>query len=181
LGGHSDLTAGVLLGASQLLVPVGGWRKNFGSIIAPEVAALLSRSLRTLVVRVRQHNSNAQQVAEAMAKHPRIAAVHYPGLCDFPGHALARQQMVGYGGMVTIDVKGEGADAVRVADRLQLFALGPSLGGVESLVTQPCTTTHVDLTPEERDRRGISDTMLRLSIGLEDPLDLIADLEQALT
>ena len=181
LGGHSDLTAGALLGSRELLAPIGNWRKNFGSIIAPEVAALLSRSLRTLPVRVRQQNANAQQVAEAMAKHPRIARVHYPGLPDFAGHSLATAQMDGYGGMVTIEIQGDGEDAVRVVDRLQLFSLAPSLGGVESLVTQPCTTTHHDLTPEERHRRGISDNMLRLSIGLEDAADLIADLEQALS
>ena len=180
LGGHSDLTAGVLAGSKELLLPVWNWRKNLGSTIAAETAALLSRSLRTLVVRVRQQNATAQAVAEAMARHPRIARVFYPGLPDFPGYALAKTQMHGFGGMVSIEVAGTGADATRVADRLRLFALAPSLGGAESLVTQPCTTTHHGLTPEERARRGISDSMLRLSIGLEDPADLIADLEQAL-
>lgn len=178
LGGHSDLTAGVLAGSKELLLPVWNWRKNLGSTIAAETAALLSRSLRTLVVRVRQQNATAQAVAEAMARHPSIARVYYPGLPDFPGHALAKAQMHGFGGMLSIDVAG--ADATRVADRLRLFALAPSLGGTESLVTQPCTTTHHGLTPEERARRGIADSMLRLSIGLEDPADLIADLEQAL-
>ncbi|MDP3037139.1 MAG: PLP-dependent transferase, partial [Rhodocyclaceae bacterium] len=139
------------------------------------------RSIRTLPVRVRQQNASAQAVAEAMARHPRIARALYPGLPDFPGHDLARKQMAGFGGMLTIEVKGCGDDATRVADRLRLFALAPSLGGVESLVTQPCTTTHHGLTSEERARRGISDAMLRLSIGLEDAADLIADLHQALT
>ncbi|MBS1138316.1 MAG: cystathionine gamma-synthase, partial [Proteobacteria bacterium] len=125
-------------------------------------------------------NASAQAVAEAMAKHPKVARVLYPGLPDFAGHALAKRQMSGFGGMLTIEVKGGGEDATRVADRLKLFALAPSLGGVESLVTQPCTTTHHWLTPEERARRGISDAMLRLSIGLEDTQDLIADLNQAL-
>ena len=180
LGGHSDLTAGVLAGSRELLLPVWNWRKNLGSTIAAETAALLSRSLRTLVVRVRQQNATAQAVAEAMTRHPRIARVFYPGLPDFPGHALAKAQMHGFGGMVSLEVAGTGADATRVADRLRLFALAPSLGGAESLVTQPCTTTHHGLTPEERARRGISDSMLRLSIGLEDSADLIADLEQAL-
>lgn len=180
LGGHSDLTAGALMGSRELLQPVWNWRKNLGSMIAPETAALLSRSLRTLVVRVRQHNAAAQAVAEAMARHPAIARVLYPGLPDFPGQALARGQMDGYGGMLTIEVHGGGAAATRVADRLRLFALAPSLGGVESLATQPCTTTHHGLTAEERARRGITDAMLRLSVGLEDPADLIADLEQAL-
>lgn len=180
LGGHSDLTAGALMGSSELLQRVGAWRKNLGSVLAPETAALLSRSLRTLPVRVQRHNVSAQVVAEAMARHPRVARVYYPGLPDAPDHALAKAQMQGFGGMLTIELRGSGADATRVADRLRLFALAPSLGGVESLVTQPCTTSHHDLSAPERQRRGISDTMLRLSIGLEEPEDLVADLEQAL-
>lgn len=180
LGGHSDLTAGVLMGTTELLAPVWNWRKNLGTTIAPEIATLLARSIRTLPVRVHQQNATAQAIAEAMAQHPKVARVLYPGLPDFPGHALAKKQMSGFGGMLTIEVKGCGDDATRVADRLKLFALAPSLGGVESLVTQPCTTTHHGLPLEERTRRGISDAMLRLSIGLEDTEDLIADLNQAL-
>jgi cystathionine beta-lyase/cystathionine gamma-synthase len=180
LGGHSDLTAGALMGSKELLAPVWNWRKNLGSTIAPEIAALLARSIRTLPVRVRQQNATAQLIAEAMAVHPRIDRVLYPGLPDFPGHALAKKQMSGFGGMLSLEIKGSGEDATRVADRLQLFALAPSLGGVESLVTQPCTTTHHGLSPEERTRRGISDAMLRLSVGLEEAVDLIADLNQAL-
>ncbi len=180
LGGHSDLTAGALMGSKALLAPVWDWRKNLGSMIAPETAALLSRSLRTLVVRVQQHNASAQAVAEAMAQHARIARVFYPGLPSFAGHDLACRQMHGFGGMLTLEVRGSGADATRVADRLRLFALAPSLGGAESLVTQPCTTTHHGISAQERARRGISDAMLRLSVGLEDTADLIADLEQAL-
>ncbi|MBI4987146.1 MAG: aminotransferase class I/II-fold pyridoxal phosphate-dependent enzyme [Rhodocyclales bacterium] len=180
LGGHSDLTAGVLAGSKELVMPVWNWRKNLGSTIAPETAALLSRSLRTLVVRVARQNLTAQAVAEAMARHAQVARVYYPGLPDFPGHELAKSQMRGFGGMLSIEVKGGGEAATRVADRLKLFALAPSLGGAESLVTQPCTTTHHGLPPEERMRRGISDAMLRLSVGLEDAADLIADLNQAL-
>lgn len=147
---------------------------------SPGTASLLARSLRTLVVRVRQQNGSAQRVAEAMERHARVGRVYYPGLVDFPGHALAKAQMHGFGGMLTIEVAGSGEDTTRVADRLKLFALAPSLGGAASLVTQPCTTTHHGLTAEERARRGISDAMLRLSVGLEDADDLIADLEQAL-
>ncbi|MCB1764464.1 MAG: aminotransferase class I/II-fold pyridoxal phosphate-dependent enzyme [Candidatus Competibacteraceae bacterium] len=180
LGGHSDLTAGALMGSKERLMPVWNWRKNLGSMIAPATASLLARSLRTLVVRVRQQNESAQRIAEAMARHPQVSRVFYPGLASFPGHGLAKEQMYGFGGMLSIEVAGSGEDATRVADRLQLFALAPSLGGAESLVTQPCTTTHHGLTPEERARRGISDAMLRLSVGLEDAEDLIADLEQAL-
>ena len=180
LGGHSDLTAGVLMGSKELLMPVWNWRKNLGSMIAPATASLLARSLRTLVVRVRQQNESARRVAEAMERHSKVSRVFYPGLVDFPGHALAKEQMYGFGGMLSIEVAGSGEDATRVADQLKLFSLAPSLGGAESLVTQPCTTTHHGLTAEERARRGISDAMLRLSVGLEDADDLIADLEQAL-
>ena len=180
LGGHSDLTAGAMMGSPELLLPVRNWRKNLGSMIAPATASLLARSLRTLVVRVRQQNASAQLIAEAMSQHPEVQRVYYPGLADFPGHALAQRQMQGFGGMLTIEVNGSGADATRVADRLELFSLAPSLGGVESLVTQPCTTTHHDLSAAERARRGITDTMLRLSVGLEDAADLIADLDRAL-
>lgn len=180
LGGHSDLTAGAIMGSKELLTPIWAWRNNLGSAIAPATAALLARSLRTLVVRVRQQNANAQLIAEALERHPKVARVLYPGLASFPGHALAKKQMRGFGGMLTIEIKGTGEDATRVADCLKLFALAPSLGGVESLVTQPCTTTHHGQTPEERARRGISDAMLRLSVGLEDVEDLIADLNQAL-
>ena len=180
LGGHSDLTAGALMGPKALVEAVWPWRKNLGSTPAPETAALLARSLRTLVVRVRAQNASALAVAQALQGHPRVARVLYPGLASFPGHALAARQMTGFGGMLTIEVRDGGAAASQTADRLTLFALAPSLGGAESLVTQPCTTTHHGLTPEERARRGIADAMLRLSVGLEDADDLIADLFQAL-
>lgn len=180
LGGHSDLTAGALMGPAALLEPVWGWRKALGAAPDPRTCDLLARSLRTLVVRVRQQNAGAQTVAEAMAGNPRVRRVLYPGLADFPGHDLAARQMAGFGGMLTLELATDRAGAASVADRLALFALAPSLGGVESLVTQPVTTTHHGLGPEEWARRGISERMLRLSIGLEEPADLVADLERAL-
>lgn len=180
LGGHSDITAGVLCGAKKLLEPIGEWRKNLGQMLAPAVAHLLARSLSTLVVRVQRQNASAAAIAEALAAHPRVQRVLYPGLPDFPGHDIAASQMSGFGGMVTIDIKGSGEDAMRVVDRLRLFIIAPSLGGVESLVTQPITTSHHDLSPAERRRRGITDSMIRLSVGLEEPCDLLRDLERAL-
>ncbi len=168
------------MGDKALLDPIWGWRKNLGQMPAPETAALLARSLRTLGVRVRQQNAGTKAVAQAMEAHPRVKQVLYPGLESFPGHALASSQMSGFGGMLSIEVQGDGAVATAVVDRFKLFAIAPSLGGVESLATQPVTTTHHGLTPEERSWRGISDAMIRLSVGLEDPRDLIADLEQAL-
>lgn len=180
LGGHSDVTAGFLLGAENLVTPVWGWRKNFGTTIAPEPAALLARSLRTLTVRVQAQNASAQAIAEAMEADPRIARVLYPGLTSFPGHQLAAKQMHGFGGMLTIEVAADGPTTSQVADRLDLFTLAASLGGAESLATQPVTTTHHGLDEQERARRGITDAMIRLSVGLEDTADLIADLTQAL-
>lgn len=180
LGGHSDLTAGVLAGAKSLLEPVRRWRKNLGQMPAPAVAHLLARSLSTLVVRVERQNANAAAVAKALSKHPRVRRVYYPGLPEFPGHDVAASQMSGFGGMVTIEIEGSGEDAMGVVERLKLIILAPSLGGVESLVTQPVTTSHHGMAPEERARRGITDSMLRFSVGLEDPGDLIRDWEQAL-
>ena len=180
LGGHSDLTAGALMTSASLAKPVVAWRKNLGQLIAPETAALLSRSLRTLPLRVRQHNENAMAVAQAMEQHPKITKVHYPGLPSFEGHELAKRQMTGFGGMLSIEVGGGQQAAEKVADSLKVFLLATSLGGVESLVSQPSATSHHGLTREERLKRGIGDGMLRLSVGLEDAEDLIADLNQAL-
>jgi len=180
LGGHSDLTAGTLMGGKDLLAPVWGWRKNLGQMLAPETAALLARSLRTLPLRVGRQNTSALALAEALQGHPKVARVLYPGLPGHPGHAVAKTQMHGFGGMLTLELKGSYEAAVAAVDRLKLFAIAPSLGGVESLVTMPVTTTHHGLTAEERARRGITDTMIRLSVGLEDADDLLADLEQAL-
>ena len=181
LGGHSDLTAGALMTSASLAKPVVAWRKNLGQLIAPETAALLSRSLRTLPLRVRQHNENAMAIAQAMEQHPRITKVHYPGLPSFEGHDLAKQQMTGFGGMLSIEVDGGQQAAEKVADSLKVFLLATSLGGVESLVSQPSATSHHGLSREERLKRGIGDGMLRLSVGLEDTADLIQDLNDALT
>lgn len=178
--GHSDVTAGFLLGSPELVTPMWAWRKNLGTAIAPEPAALLARSLRTLTLRVQAQNASAQAIADAMEADPRVARVLYPGLKSFPGHELAAAQMSGFGGILTIDVAADGATTSQVADRLGLFSLAPSLGGAESLATQPTTTTHHGLSADERARRGITESMIRLSVGLEDTADLIADLRQAL-
>ncbi|MGO1659825.1 MAG: trans-sulfuration enzyme family protein, partial [Marinobacter sp.] len=180
LGGHSDITAGAVMASAEQINPIALWRKNLGQILAPETAALLSRSLRTLPVRVQQHNANAMTVANAMENHPAIERVLYPGLPSFSGHTLATRQMDGFGGVLTIQIKGNREQAASVADNLQIFLLATSLGGVESLVSQPCNTSHHSISREERARHGITDGMLRLSVGLEDASDLIADLNQAL-
>lgn len=180
LGGHSDITGGVLSGSLALLEAVRPWRKNLGQMMAPSVAHLLARSLLTLVLRVEKQNVNAMTIARTLEAHPRIRKVYYPGLESFPGHAIAAAQMSGFGGMLSIEIDGTEADAIRVSDQLRLFVLAPSLGGVESLVTMPSTTSHHGLPPEERRRRGIPDSLIRLSVGIEDVNDLLRDLMQAL-
>lgn len=180
LGGHSDLTGGVVIGAKSLIDPIWPWRKNLGQMMAPEVAFLLARSVRTLVVRVRHQNNTALAVATFLRDHPKVKQVKYPGLPDFPGYAVASAQMSGFGGMIGFVYDGDAKATAAVVDRLKLFTIAASLGGVESLVTQPITTTHHGMTPDERSRRGIVDGLVRLSCGLEDADDLIADLKQAL-
>lgn len=180
LGGHSDLTAGVLCGCKERVEPIGQWRKNLGQAPAPEVAHLLCRSLATLPLRIARQNATALFLAQNLTRHSGIRRVFYPGLTDFAGHAVAKRQMRGFGGILTIEINASGEDAAYIADRLRLIALAPSLGGVESLVSQPVATSHHGQTPAQLARQGISDAMLRLSIGLEDPEDLLADIEQAL-
>lgn len=180
MGGHSDLTGGAVIGSKQLLQPIAMWRKNLGQMMAPEVAFLLARSLRTLAVRVRTHNATGMFIAERLARHPRVKRTNYPGLPSFPGHEVGRRQMRGFGGMVSFVLDGDAAATAAVVDRLRLFTIAPSLGGAESLVTQPITTTHHGIAPEDRARRGIEDGMVRLSCGLEDAEDLWRDLESAL-
>lgn len=180
LGGHSDLTAGVLSAESALLGPIKPWRKNLGQMLAPEVAHRLARSLSTLPLRVEKQNANALAVARFLSQHKKVRRVFYPGLPEHPGHATAVLQMKGFGGMVTFEYDGTGPETARMVERLQLISLAPSLGGVESLATQPYTTSHHDMSPEERSLRGISDSMVRLSIGIESAEDLIGDLRAAL-
>lgn len=184
LGGHSDLTGGAVIGSSERMARIWPWRKDLGSVMAPDVAFLLSRSLRTLAVRVREQGRTAATLAARLDGHPHVERVLYPGLASHPGHALAARQMRGFGAMLSIAVRSEpdrqAQTAAAVVDRLRLFAIAASLGGVESLATQPITTTHRTMDPAERARRGISDNMIRLSIGLEDVEDLWEDLDQAL-
>lgn len=179
LGGHSDLTGGAVIGQSSMIEPLGIWRKNLGQIMAPEVAFLLARSLRTLAVRVKSQNQSAMKIAEFLQKHKKIEKVNYPGLSDFKGYNTAKKQMTGFGGMLSFEYKGTAKATSDMVDRLRLFSIAASLGGVESLVTQPITTTHHGMLPEERKRRGIVDNLVRLSIGLEDAEDLISDLDNA--
>jgi cystathionine gamma-synthase len=180
LGGHSDITAGAVMGPKKLLEQIWPWRKNLGQMPSAETCSLLSRSLKTLTVRVERQNESARIVAHAMTKHPKIKRVLYPGLEIGPDFALARQQMSGFGGMMTLELKADRNQTSAFVDSLKLFQLAPSLGGPESLVNQPVLLTHYGLGKEEHERRGLTESMVRVSIGLESPLDLIEDLEEAL-
>ena len=180
LNGHSDVTAGVLSGPRRLLDPVAKARRLLGSTLDPQAAYSLGRGLKTLVLRVRQHNENALAVATALEQHPAIARVYYPGLASHPDHAIAARQMSGFGGMVTIDVKGGQDAAFRVFDRLRVIKRAASLGGVESICSLPILTSHTGLSDRQLADAGVSRGMIRISIGLEDPLDLIEDVQQAL-
>lgn len=181
LGGHSDITAGALMGSKKILELVLPWRKNLGQMIAPEVASLLLRSIRSLVLRVERQNKTAMAVALKLSQHPKVKKIFYPGLENFPYNTLAKEQMKGFGGMLTIELHQDTKKTVEFVDKIKLFKIAPSLGGAESLVTQPVTTTHHGLTAAELERRGITGSMVRFSIGFEDTEDLIADLEQALS
>jgi cystathionine beta-lyase/cystathionine gamma-synthase len=180
LNGHGDVTAGVLSGSRALLHPIEMARRKLGGVLDPQAAYALNRSVKTLEVRVQRHNANAMAVASALEGHRAIERVYYPGLASHPDHAIARCQMTGFGGMVCIDVAGGEAAAVRAFDRLKVIKRAASLGGVESLCSLPIITSQWGHTDQQLEAAGISKGMMRLSIGLEDPQDLIEDLRQAL-
>ena len=180
LNGHSDVTGGVLSGPKRLIEPLGKLRRLLGGVLDPQPAYALGRGLKTLPLRVARHNSNAMAVAQALEGHPRVERVYYPGLASHPDHEIARRQMCGFGGMVCIDVKGGQQAAYRTFDRLRVVERAASLGGPESLCSLPILTSHYGLSEEELASAGVTRGMMRISIGLEDPEDLIADLKQAL-
>jgi cystathionine beta-lyase/cystathionine gamma-synthase len=180
LNGHSDVTAGALAGPSRLIDPILEARKRLGTILDPYAAYALGRGLKTLPVRMERHNSNGMAVARWLAQDRRVHAVYYPGLEQHPDHAIAARQMRGFGGMVCLDVGGGYERAARFFDRLQVFRRAASLGGVESLCSLPVLTSQWGHTDEELKRAGVTQSMARLSVGLEDADDLIADLDQAL-
>jgi cystathionine beta-lyase/cystathionine gamma-synthase len=180
LGGHSDLICGVVAGRQELMKKIWETRTTLGNCMDPHASWMLVRGMKTLAVRVARQNENAQRVAEFLAEHAKVRRVHYPFLESHPQYAVARAQMSGGGGMVTFEVEGTGEDARRASEAMRLFTLAPSLGGVESLVSIPVLTSHLTVPPEERERIGISEQMIRLSVGIENADDLIADLERAL-
>lgn len=185
LNGHSDVVGGVAVVSSTTAHADLGQRLAYlhnatGGVMGPFDAFLVLRALKTLPVRMERHCVNALAVAEWLERHPKIARVHYPGLASHPQHALAKRQMHGFGGIVTAVLKGGLGDAKRFLERTRLFSLAESLGGVESLIEHPAIMTHASIPREIREANGIDDGLVRLSVGIEDVEDLIADLDQAL-
>jgi cystathionine gamma-synthase len=184
LNGHSDVVGGAVVaapGATALLQRIQSMNNLLGTSQAPHDCSLVLRGLKTLHLRVKAHEAGAQAVAGWLARHPEVEEVHYPGLSTHPQHALARRQQRGFGGMVSFELRrGTRARVDHVLRTVRWFTLAESLGGVESLIAHPASMTHASMTPEARRRAGITDSVIRLSIGIEDPADLIADLEQSL-
>lgn len=181
LGGHNDLLAGVVLGRAALLQDVRSLRGVLGGVNSPHNCYLLQRGLKTFELRMQRHNENGQRLAEFLAGHPQVDTVLYPGLPNHPDHELAKRTMRGFGGLVTFMLKDpDWRAAARVVDRCQLARIGPSLGGVETLIEQPYVMSYYKYSPQDRARFGIHDNMIRLACGIENAEDLIADLDQAL-
>jgi len=181
LGGHNDLLAGSVSGSRELIGALREQRGVFGSMPDAHSAYLLIRGIKTLAVRMRQHNSSGLSVARFLEQHPRIERVYYPGLASHVDHAVAQRLASGFGGMVSFLVRGDLAATSRFVDHCCIPITAPSMGGVETLIEQPALMSFYELTPEQRRAVGIAENLVRLSVGLEDLDDLRADLEQALT
>jgi cystathionine beta-lyase/cystathionine gamma-synthase len=180
LNGHTDVTAGVLVGSKALIDRLMTARKLLGGVLEPASAYAHGRGMKTLSVRVERQNANALAVAQWLESHPQISRVFYPGLESHPDHAIASRQMKGFGGMVCFEVRGGQAGAYALFDKVKLIKRAASLGGTESLCSLPILTSQYGLTDEQLADAGVTRGMVRLSVGLEDPSDLIADLDQAL-
>jgi cystathionine gamma-synthase len=180
LGGHNDLLAGAVVGPRDLVAEIKKSRGVLGGVIGPQDAYLLLRGLKTLALRVQRHNENGMRVAQFLESHPKVRRVYYPGLSSHPDYAVAHEQMVGFGGVVSFEIEGDLESTGAFIDALHLPCIGPSLGGVESLVEQPAIQSYYELTTEQRRQAGISNELVRYALGIEDADDLIADLEQAL-
>jgi cystathionine beta-lyase/cystathionine gamma-synthase len=181
LNGHSDVTGGVVTGSAALVAPIERARRLLGTVMDPYPAYALGRGLKTLPLRIAQHNANALAVAQFLAADKRVSCVYYPGLASHPDHDIARRQMTGFGGMVCFDLNGEYDRAARLYDRLKIVKRAASLGGIESLISMPVLTSQWGHSDEQLQAAGVTRGMLRLSVGLEDASDLIADLDQALS
>ncbi len=180
LGGHSDVLAGAVMGPQDFILKCHERMHMYGPTLDPFAAFLLLRSLKSLEVRVQRQNENAMKLAEFFKNHPKVERVYYPGLPDDPFHEIAKKQMRGFGGMINVVIKGSKKEAMKVADNLEVCLNATSLGGCETLVSIPVITSHSWQTPEELELAKVVPQMIRFSIGLENPEDLIADIDQAL-
>jgi len=180
LGGHSDLLAGAVAGTTAFIDRVKSFTRVLGGNLDPHASYLLTRGMQSLGLRMQRHNENALVVSRFLSGHDKVQAVHHPMLDSHPQHELAKRQMKGGGGVVSFEVKGGLEEAKRFSNAVSLFRVAPSLGGVESLLSIPCLTSHAMLPPEEREKAGIRDGLVRLALGTEEPEDLVADLEDAL-
>jgi len=179
-GGHCDLICGAVAGRSDLMEKIHSTRTILGGTMDPHAAWLLLRGIKTLAVRVQRQNESALRIAQFLAGHAKVRHVYYPFEDSHPQRALAIEQMRGGGGLLSFEVDGTGEDARRLTESLHLFNLAPSLGGVESLVTLPVLTSHAMILPEQREKMGVTDQLVRIAVGIENADDLIADLKQAL-
>ena len=181
IGGHSDVVGGAALTSNKDYYEVIKFHQNaVGGVPGPHDAWLTMRGAKTLALRMREHAKNAQAVAEFLESHAEVERVFYPGLASHPQHELAKRQMSGFGGMVSFTLKGPEQRAIDLANRMHYFSLAESLGGVESLICHPARMTHGSIPKEEREKRGVTDGLLRLSVGIEDVSDLIDDLRAAI-
>jgi cystathionine beta-lyase/cystathionine gamma-synthase len=181
LNGHSDIVAGAVIGGNELITKITHKLNHLGGTLDPHACFLLHRGMKTLGVRVRHQNSSALQIAQFLESRPEVETVHYPGLASHPQHHRAKELFDGFGGMLSFELKGDVALAQRFIQNTTLPICAPSLGGVESLITRPVTTSHACLSPEECKEVGISESLIRLSVGLEATKDILADFEQALS
>ena len=180
LNGHSDIVAGAVIGRAELIERVKETLGRLGGTLDPHACFLLQRGMCTLSLRVRYQNESALRLARFLANHPAVASVNYPGLERHPDHERAAALFDGFGGMLSFELEGGLAATQRLLERIELPFVAPSLGGVESLVTRPATTSHASLTPAERAAQGVSDSLIRVSVGIEATEDLVADFDQAL-
>jgi cystathionine beta-lyase/cystathionine gamma-synthase len=180
LNGHDDVIAGAVAGTTEMIEEVRQLMQVWGQALDPHAAWLIDRGMKTIAVRVERHNTNGMEFARWASDQDEIAAVHYPGLATHPDHAVAKRMLDGYGGMVGLEIKGGARRVERLLRRLRVAYHAPSLGGVETLVSEPRLTSHSSLTAAERAAQGIPDGFIRVSLGIEDIADVIADFENAL-
>lgn len=182
LNGHSDLIGGALmLSDDELFLKLEFDQNAAGAVPSPFDCWLVLRGIKTLAIRMKKHSQNAQKVAEFLEKHPKVTRIYYPGLKSHPQYELAKRQASGFGGMLSFEVKGDINSAKKFLESLEIFTLAESLGGVKSLIEHPALMTHTSVPKEEREKIGIKDTLIRVSVGIEDAEDLIEDLEKGLS